>query len=79
MNSDHDPHHLRRLKRAVLRLPPRQLEIFTACSIDGLSNEDAAIRFDLSVREVEQLLVRALMNIHRHMDGRPRRRWHRLF
>lgn len=74
-----DPRTLKRLRRAIRRLPRDQHEVFCAARYEDLTYEQIAVRTGLSVREVEQLLAQALFNITRDVDRAPRRRWWRFW
>jgi len=67
-----DPHLLRRLEKAVARLPRLQREIFLAQRLDGLSYEQIAARTGLTVMRVERHMARALCKIDRHLSGDSR-------
>ena len=77
MTDDPDPVTLKRMKRAVRKLPRLQREIFLAARLDDLSYVEIAERTGLSVREVEREIARALVSIARRMDRQPRRWWRR--
>lgn len=74
MTDDVNPATLKRIERAIRRLPRRQREIFCAVRFEDLSYVDIAERTGLTVRQVEQLFAEALFNISRRVD-RPRRWW----
>ena len=71
-----DPRTLRRLRRAIRRLPRDQHVVFCAARFEDLGYEQIAGRAGLSVGEVEHLLAQALFAITCDMDRRPRRWWH---
>lgn len=77
MTHEVDPATLKRIERAIRRLPRRQREVFDAVRFDDLSYAGIAERTGLTVREVERLFAEALFNISRHVD-RPRR-WGRFW
>jgi RNA polymerase sigma-70 factor (ECF subfamily) len=79
MNDIPDPRTLRRLRRAIRRLPQDQHAVFCAVRYEDLDYEQVAERTGLTVREVEKLLAQALFAIMRDMDRVPRRRWWRLW
>lgn len=74
-----DPHTLRRLRRAICRLPRDQYTVFCAARFEDLSYEQIAERTGLTVRQVEHLLAQAIFAITREMDHPPRRRWWRFW
>ncbi|MBO9621537.1 MAG: RNA polymerase subunit sigma [Sphingomonas sp.] len=69
-----DP-ELRRIRRAIARLPHAQRMVFEAARFEDLKNEEIAERMGLEVAEVEALLVKALGSIFRVMDAPPRPWW----
>lgn len=74
-----DPRILKRLERAIRRLPRDQHAVFCAARFEDLTYEQIAARTGLTVHDVEQLLARALASITRDMDRAPRRRWWRFW
>lgn len=74
MTDDARPPSLKRIKRAIRKLPRRQREVFCAVRFDDLDYVDIAERSGLTVREVEQLFAEALYNVARRVD-RPRCWW----
>lgn len=77
MTDEPDPATLKRLERAVGKLPRLQREIFLAARLDDMDYVEIAERTGLSVREVEREIARALLSIVRRMDKQPRRWWRR--
>ncbi len=77
MTDDPDPETIKRMERAVRKLPRLQREIFLAARLDDMSYVEIAKRTGLSVREVEREIARALVSIARRMDRQPRRWWRR--
>lgn len=77
MTDKPDPATLKRLERAVGKLPRLQREIFLAARLDDMDYVEIAERTGLSVREVERQIAKALLSIVRRMDKRPRRWWRR--
>jgi RNA polymerase sigma-70 factor (ECF subfamily) len=75
MTEHPDPKRLKRLERAIRKLPRRQREIFCAIRFDDLSYEEIAQRTGLSVPEVEHLFAEALLNFMRRLDWKPKRWW----
>ncbi|MDF7775693.1 sigma factor-like helix-turn-helix DNA-binding protein [Sphingomonas sp. AOB5] len=72
-----DPATLKRLARAVRKLPRLQREIFLAARLDDMDYVEIAERTGLSVREVERHIAKALVSIVRRMDRQPGRWWRR--
>jgi DNA-directed RNA polymerase specialized sigma24 family protein len=66
------PAEVRRIERAVRKLPRLQREIFLAVRIDGFSYDYIAERAGLTVHQVERLFAEAIVNIDRNLN---RRRW----
>jgi len=79
MTETPDPRTLKRLKRAIRKLPRDQHAVFCAARFEDLDYQQIAERADLTVGEVEQLLAQALTRITRDMDRTPRRRWWRFW
>ncbi len=77
MTDEPDPEILKRLDRAVRKLPRLRREIFLAVRLDDMSYVEIAERTGLSVRDVERELAKALATLVRHMDKQPRRWWRR--
>lgn len=77
MTDEPDPATMKRLERAVSKLPRLQREIFLAARLDNMDYGEIAERTGLSVREVERQIARALLSIVRRMDKQPRRWWRR--
>lgn len=69
-----DAEILRRLDRALRRVPRRTRQIFLAHVLDGLSYAEVAQRDGLGVREVERHVAAALVAIDWSLTD-PRRRW----
>ncbi len=74
-----DPRTLKRLRRAIRRLPRNQRAVFCAARYEDLSYEQIAARTGLAVRQVERLLAQALVSITREMDRLDRRPWWRFW
>jgi RNA polymerase sigma-70 factor (ECF subfamily) len=74
MTDDVNPATLKRIERAIRRLPRRQRDIYCVVRFEDLSYVDIAERTGLTVRQVERLFAEALFNISRRVD-RPRRWW----
>jgi RNA polymerase sigma-70 factor (ECF subfamily) len=79
MTETPDPRTLKRLERAIRKLPRGQHAVFCAARFEGLDYEQIAERTGLTIGEVEQLLAQALASIMRDMDRAPRRRWWRFW
>ena len=77
MTDKPDPATLKRLERAVRKLPRLRREIFLAARLDDMDYVEIAERTGITVREVERHIARALLSIVRRMDKQPRRWWHR--
>jgi len=77
MTDDPDPMTLRRIERAVRKLPRLRREIFLAARLDDMSYAEIAERTGLPVREVERHLAKALASIDRRMSRLTRRWWPR--
>ncbi len=77
MTDDPDPETIKRMERAVRKLPRLQREIVLAARLDDMSYVEIAERTGLSVREVEREIARALVSIARRMDRQPRGWWRR--
>jgi len=69
-----DPDRLRRLERAVRRLPRREREIFLAHRLEDMSYEEIALQTGLAVDEVERRMASAMYRLLRELDA-PRPRW----
>jgi RNA polymerase sigma-70 factor (ECF subfamily) len=72
-----DPKLLRRIKRAIRRLPRRQREVFRAIRFEDLGYDEVARRFGITVPEVERLFALALLAIMRRLDRKAGRWWER--
>jgi len=70
-----DPRTLKRLKRAIRKLPRDQHAVFCAARFEDLDYQRIAERTGLTIGEVEQLLAQALASITRDVDRAPRRWW----
>jgi RNA polymerase sigma factor (sigma-70 family) len=77
MTDKPDTATMKRLERAVGKLPRLQREIFLAARLDDMSYVEIAERTGLSVRQVERAIARALVSIARRMDRQSRRWWRR--
>jgi RNA polymerase sigma factor (sigma-70 family) len=77
MTDKPDPATLKRLERAVRKLPRLQREIFLAARLDDMDYVEIAERTGLSVRDVDRQIAKALLSIVRRMDKQPRRWWRR--
>jgi DNA-directed RNA polymerase specialized sigma24 family protein len=75
--NDSDRGALKRIERAVWKLPRLQREIFLAARLDDMSNAEIAERTGLAASEVERALAKALASIDRRTSTPPRRWWHR--
>ncbi|HZF43674.1 MAG TPA: sigma-70 region 4 domain-containing protein [Sphingomonadaceae bacterium] len=77
MIGDPDDEALRRLRRAVSRLPKLQREVFLAHRLDGLSYEQIARRTGLKASRVERHVASAIWKVDVLLSGRALRWWHR--
>jgi RNA polymerase sigma factor (sigma-70 family) len=66
-----DRRELRRIARAIRRLPRRQRSVFRAIRFQNLTYAEIAERTGYSVAEVEALFARSLANLMRTLDGKP--------
>lgn len=72
-----DAETLRRLEKAVARLPRRQRDILLAIRLDDLGYDEIGARFGLTSRQVERQFARALYKVSRQMAGERLRWWER--
>lgn len=72
-----DPKLLKKLERAMLRLPRSTREIFLAHRLDGMSCQHIADRTGLSVRQVERHMARAIYRLSKEVYDEPTRWWER--
>ncbi len=79
MSDTPDPVDLARLERAIANLPHLQREVFLAHQVDGLSYSQIACWKNLSRGMVQKLMVRAIVNIDRQLDGHELRWWQRIW
>lgn len=79
MTETPDPRTLKRLRRAIRKLPRDQHAVFCAVRFEDLSYDQIAARTGLTVPEVEQLLAQALANVTRDVDRAPHRPWWRFW
>ena len=70
-----DPRTLRRIARAIRRLPRRQRAIFRAIRFQNLTYAEIAKRTGYSVAEVEALSATAMANLGRRLDRQPGAWW----
>lgn len=73
-----DPELLKKLERAMLKLPRSTREIFLAHRLDDMSYQDIADRTGLTVGQVERHMAKALYRVCREFDDEPPRWWERL-
>lgn len=78
MIHDPEPVILKRIERAVRKLPRLQREIFLTARLDGMSYTEIAERTGLAVRDVERHIATALTSID-HRLRKPPRRWWRIW
>ena len=72
-----DAELLRRLERAMRKVPRKTREVFLAHRLDDMSYNEIAERTGLSVRDVERHMARAICAIDRSLNGPPLRWWER--
>lgn len=72
------PEYVKRLEKAVARLPRTTREIFLAHRLDGMSYPEIAGRTGLSIREIERHMAKAMYKLCTEFDRKPRRWWERL-
>jgi RNA polymerase sigma factor (sigma-70 family) len=73
-----DPELLKKVKRAVSKLPRTTREIFLAHRLDDMPYQEIADRMGLTVRDVEGHMAKAICRLCRELDREPRRWWERL-
>jgi DNA-directed RNA polymerase specialized sigma24 family protein len=73
-----DPELLKKLERAVWKLPRATQEVFFAHRLDDMSYQEIAERMGLTVRDVEGHMAKAIYRLCRELDREPRRWWERL-
>lgn len=73
-----DPELLKKLERAMSKLPRSTREIFLAKRLDGMSYQEIADRTGLTIRQVERHMARALCRLCRELEDEPLRWWERL-
>ncbi len=69
----------RRMKKAMLKLPRLQREIFVAHRLENLSYEEIGRRTGLSVHQVERHMARAIYKLAKQIDGQKLSWWERWF
>jgi RNA polymerase sigma factor (sigma-70 family) len=74
-----DQARLRRIERAIERLPRMQREIFIAVRFHDLGYGEIARQTGLSERQIERYLARAVCNLFCALHGRRRRHWWQLW
>ena len=70
------PKRLKQIERAIRKLPRLQRAVFCAIRFEDLTYIQIAERHDLTVAEVEAVFARALLNVMRRLDWKPKRWWH---
>jgi DNA-directed RNA polymerase specialized sigma24 family protein len=73
-----DPELLKKLKRAMLKLPRTTRAIYLAHRLDDMSYQNIADRTGLTVRHVERHMAKAIYRLCKELDDEPRRWWERL-
>lgn len=76
MTGHPDRRTLKKLGRAIRKLPREQREAFCAIRFEDLTYEQIARRTGRTVAEVEQLFAEALLTVMRRLDRKPKRWWH---
>lgn len=74
---DPDPELLKKLERAMLKLPRSTREIFLAHRLDDMSYQEIADRTGLTVRQVERHMARAIYRLSKEVYDGPVRWWER--
>jgi RNA polymerase sigma factor (sigma-70 family) len=72
-----DAEILRRLERAMRRVPRTTREVFLAHRLDDMSYTEIAERTGLSPRDIERHMTRAIIAIDRSLNEPPRSWWER--
>lgn len=62
---------VRRLRRGLAALPPRDREVIVLRWVHGLPLRDVAARLSLSVTRTTEIQARGLARLRRYMDGEP--------
>ena len=75
---DPDPELLKKLERAMLKLPRSTRDIFLAHRLDDMPYQEIADRTGLTLRQVERHMARAIYRLCKELDDEPRRWWERL-
>ena len=78
MTEPADPELLKKMERAMLKLPRSTREIFLAHRLDDMSYQEISDRTGLTVHQVERHIAKALDRICRELDNQPLRWWERL-
>lgn len=73
-----DPELLKKLERAMLKLPQSTREIFLAHRLDDMTYQEIADRTGLTARQVERHMAKAIYRLCRELDDEPLRWWERL-
>jgi len=73
-----DPELLKKLERAMLKLPRATREIFLAHRLDNMAYQEIADRTGLTVGQVERHMAKALSRLCKELDDEPLRWWERL-
>ena len=79
MPSNVDADFKRRLEAALAAMPRSQREIFLAHRVDELSYTEIAQLRDISVREVERQMARAMYKLVKQREGGRLSWWERWF
>ena len=73
-----EPELLKKLERAMLKLPRSTRAIFLAHRLDDLSYQEIAERTGLTARQVERHMAKAIYRLCKELDDEPLRWWERL-
>ena len=75
---EHANPELKKLERAMLKLPRSTREIFLAHRLDDMSYLEIADRTGLTIRQVERHMAKALYWVCKELDDEPLQWWERL-
>lgn len=73
-----NPELLKKLERAMLKLPNSTRQIFLAHRLDDMPYQEIADRTGLTVRQVERHMAKAIYRLCRELDDEPLSWWERL-
>ena len=75
---EHANPELKKLERAMLKLPRSTREIFLAHRLDDMSYLEIADHTGLTIRQVERHMAKALYRVCKELDDEPLQWWERL-